>query len=186
MQNNQRDFILWNKNKQKLNSSKIIVIINGPSNSGKSMTVVEIFKHRKDFFLLKFDSLKRFFADFEPGTDTEKVIRLSGIIAKSIIDSGDNLLIESSYFDKSITDYAIIKNYKIFEFNLEVPYEVLVERFRDRILNQVSGIKINTSEEKLLRIYNKYILEKNNKIKTFDTSIKSTEEIVNEILKDIE
>ncbi len=167
------------------NQNKIIVIINGPSNAGKSTTIAEIFKIRKDFFHLKYDALKRFFIDYDSSREIEKVKEFSGVIGRSRIDKNENILIESDSFDKTIIGYAKEKNYSIFEFNVEAPYEVLLSRFRERVLNAVSGIKINTSEEKLLKIHNEYLSSKKIEVKTFDTSKQTAEEVAKEILEDI-
>lgn len=166
-------------------NQKIIVIINGPSNAGKSTITEELFKNRKDFFHLKYDALKRFFIDYDSSKDIDKVIEMSGVIGRDRISKRESLLIEGDTFDKSILEYAKERGYKIYEFNVEAPYEVLLSRFRERVLNAVPEKIINTSEEKLLKIYNEYLSSKNIEVKTFNTSIKSSEEIVKEILEDI-
>jgi uridine kinase len=53
-----------------------IIIINGPSCAGKSTVISQIFETKKDIFWLKYDSIKRFFVDYDPLVDRQKVIDL--------------------------------------------------------------------------------------------------------------
>ncbi len=162
---------------------KKLIIINGPSCAGKSTVINKIFETKKDIFWLKFDSIKRFFVDYEPLTDRVKVTELVIVIGKDRIDRGEDILLENH--DQEVVDCAKEKDYILFEYNIEAPYDALLERFRVRVLNAPKELRINTSEVRHRELYDKYLEGKNMNIKTFDTSLQSAEEITIEILNEI-
>ncbi len=162
---------------------KKIIIINGPSCAGKSTIIDEFFLYKKKFFWLKYDAIKRFFVDYNPISDKEKVQELVILVGKNRIDKDENILFENRIDE--VVDYAECKGYSIFEFNIEAPYEILLQRFRERMLNIKTGIKVNTSESRHREIYNAYTLHKKNNTITFDTSILTKEEIVLQIIKSV-
>ncbi len=167
----------------KINNMKKIIIINGPSCAGKSTIIDKIFETKQDIFWLKFDSVKRFFVDYIPSVDKQKVTDLVVVIGKDRMEKDEDILCENHI--QEVIDFAKEKSYSIYEYNIEAPYETLLERFRARLLNIKEGLKINTSEEKHRETYDKYLVRKDMNVKTFDTSLQSAEEIAKEILSDI-
>lgn len=167
---------------------KKLIYINGPSCAGKSTVINSIFEIKKDIFWLKYDAVKRFFVDYDPAIDKQKVVELLGVIAKDRIEKNETILVEGLVDQgfQNIHQYAKDAGYSIYEFNIEAPYDVLLVRFRERVVNPIPGIKINVSEDKHLEIYQKYILTKNSEALTFDTSILSAEAVTNDILKTIQ
>lgn len=162
---------------------KKLIIINGPSCAGKSTIIDEFFLYKKDFFWLKYDAIKRFFVDYEPSHDKEKVQELVTLIGKDRIGRGEDILLEN--YIETIADFAKNNGYDIYQFNIEAPYPTLLQRFQERILNIKAGIKINTSEEKHRQIYDTYISNKKGNDITFDTSTLSKEEIVEKIIQSV-
>ena len=75
-----------------------IIIINGPSCVGKSTVIDLLFKLKKDIFLLKYDSVKRFFIDYKYENDFDKVINLLTTIAKDRIQKGEDILVKIYLF----------------------------------------------------------------------------------------
>ncbi len=159
---------------------KKLIIINGPSCAGKSTIIDEFFLYQKQFFWLKYDAIKRFFVDYEPIRDKEKVQELVTIIGRDRIIRGEDILLEN--YIGPIVDFSRENGYDIFEFDIEAPYPVLLQRFRERVANIKTGVKINTSEERHREIYDAYILNKRESAITFDTSILSKEEITERIV----
>ena len=160
---------------------KKLIIINGPSCAGKSTIIDEFFLSQKHFFWLKYDAIKRFFVDYEPTRDKEKVQELVTVIGTDRINRGENILLESSL--ENIVELAEESGYEIFEFNIEAPYPVLLQRFRERVSNIKVGVRINTSEERHREIYDSYVSNKRGGGVTFDTSILSKEEIVDKMIE---
>jgi predicted ABC-type ATPase len=159
---------------------KKLIIINGPSCAGKSTIIDEFFLYQKSFFWLKYDAIKRFFVDYEPTHDKEKVQELVTTIGRDRIDRGEDILLENHI--GPIVEFARENGYDIFGFDIEVPYPVLLQRFQERVVNIKTGVKINTSEERHRGIYDAYISNKRDGGITFDTSILSKEEIVERIM----
>jgi thymidylate kinase len=160
---------------------KKLIIINGPSCAGKSTIIDELFLYKRDLFWLKYDAIKRFFVDYEPTCDKEKVQELVTIIGRDRISRDEDILLEN--YLSSIVDFARENSYDIFEFDIEAPYPILLQRFQERVANIKTGVKINTSEERHREIYDAYILNSRESTLTFDTSILSKEEIVKKILE---
>jgi vacuolar-type H+-ATPase catalytic subunit A/Vma1 len=125
---------------------------------------------------LKYDAIKRFFIDYDPLHDKEKVQELVTLIGKDRISRSENILLENRI--DFIVHFAENNGYDIFEFNIEAPYPILLQRFNERMLNIKPGMRINTSEIRHREIYDSYIQTKNLNIPIFDTSVLSKEEIV--------
>ncbi len=173
--------------KHNINMKKLI-LINGPSCAGKSTVVSSFFEAKKDIFWLKYDAVKRFFVDYEPATDKQKVVDLLTVIAKDRITKNETILaeglIDESFYD--IQQFAKDSGYTIYEFNIEAPYDVLLARFRERVKNPIPGIKINSSEDKHLEIYTRYQSTKNQNAVTLNTNVMTPEDISHTILETIQ
>lgn len=137
---------------------------------------------------MKFDAVKRFFVDYEPATNKQKVMDLLTVIAKDRISKNETILAEG-LIDESfygIQQFAKDSGYTFYEFNIEAPYDVLLVRFRERVKNPIPEVKINSSEDKHLEIYTKYQSKKNPNAVTFNTNVMTPEDISQKILEIIQ
>jgi predicted kinase len=160
---------------------KKLIVISGPSCAGKSTLIERLFLQRQDLFWLKYDAIKRFFVDYEPTRDVEKVQALVAVIGRDRIAKGENILLEN--YLEEVVEFAKVSGYAVYCFNIEAPYPVLLERFQARVTNAKEGVKINTSKERHRDLYDAYFSHKQKGGMTLDTSILSKEEAVKKIIE---
>src|SRR3989344_3203586 len=167
-----------------------LVISNGSSCSGKS-TIVDIIMQKKEhYFHLSYDRLKRLFSKYSPSEQYEDVRRIVFAVADEIFKMGYDVINDSALYQASrmrLINLAKKYNYEIMEINLEADYEILCQRFDERVasaLSSPSGVKpTNLSKERfkeLVEIYNK---EKNPSAITFRTDTQSIENVANSVMK---
>ncbi|MCF7795359.1 ATP-binding protein [Patescibacteria group bacterium] len=163
-----------------------LIIFNGTSCSGKS-TIIEYLMKEDNVFHLKGDTLKRLFSNYSFYTHKDDVKKIVMAVAKEIFTMKYKVISDYSLFKVSrqkIIDLAKKSGYEIVEINLEADFEILKERFNERVkgaLNDNSKKISNTSMDRFKELYKTYNKEKNVLAKTFYTDKQSIEELVREI-----
>ncbi len=167
---------------------KTLIVINGPTCVGKSAVITELGKLRKGFFHLSYDRVKWCFLDYKSGSHADEIYRMLEALMKECVATGTSVIKDGGLYKEKIVplvELAKDADYKIVEVNLEAPKDVLIKRFEDRVeranKNGREGFA-NLSEERFWELNEMYEFSKNGELKTYDTSLMSSEEIAKDIL----
>lgn len=164
------------------------LMLNGCSCSGKSTMVQKILESKAKYYQLSYDSLKWSFSQYKSDTHYDDVRKLVRAVAKGVCDMEYNIVCDSALYQE--TREALLNipkehGYEIIEINLEAEYEVLAQRFDERVAGALANksIKIsNTSKERFKEIYDIYQAEKNRHAITFRTDIESIDTVTEKVL----
>ena len=110
-------------------------------------------------------------------------------MAEAVCGMNYNIICDSALHKENrevLLDIPRRHGYEIIEINLEAGYEVLVERFNERVekANATPNAKIsNTSIDRFKELYDIYQTNKNPNAVVFNTDKQSIEEVVGEIFK---
>ena len=170
---------------------KVFLDINGPMCAGKS-TVVDTLMKRDGFFRGSFDRVKWLISNYSAANCKHKEIA-EKIMLQTItgaMDSGLSIVVDGGH-SKSREHYKRLAgehDFRYISINIEAPYEVLKQRFLERVAsaknNGKQNISVTTAEEFDSR-YEKYQDSYKDKSAglTLDSDKLSLEEIVAEIDK---
>lgn len=166
---------------------KIFIIINGPTCAGKSTLIAELGKLRPDLFHVSYDRIKRCFLGYAPGTYREDIYAMLKALVQEAVSRGFSMVKDGGLYkekEQEIIDVLKINGYTLIEVNIEAPDEILVRRFRNRVQGTLSGGEqpINLSEERFWELNRMYKEAKNPSLKTYDTSVMTSEEIAKDII----
>lgn len=166
-----------------------LIILNGPSCSGKSTIIKEIMQDKENLFHLSHDLTKWCFSKYERNKHYEKVQAIVLAIADKVFDLKEDVISDASLtkeFRHKLIKLAKKKNYKIFEINLEADFKILLKRFNKRV---ESALKVpikdrrisNTSIDRFKELFEIYNKDKNPKAITFKSYSKNKKQIINQI-----
>ncbi len=165
-----------------------VVIINGPSCSGKSTIAKEICKQSNDKFVhLQVDAFKKFLFTIITHEDIDNLLgrkicdRMLITSAKSFLDNGFNVIIDTTFNGDNAKDIAKIhlerlSDYKLLFVGIDCSLEERLRRFREYNDNPVR------SEKEIIAQSNVFELCKEFYDVEFDSSRMSGEEIGTKIL----
>jgi predicted kinase len=164
------------------------IMLNGSSCSGKSTLVQKILENKENYYQLSYDSLKWSFSQYKPNTHFNDVRKLVRAVAESICEMKYNIVCDSALHQE--TRDALLRipkehGYEIIEINLEADYEILAQRFDERVdaaLAKQSKRISNTSKERFKEIYDIYQSEKNPSAITFRTDTETIESVTEKVL----
>lgn len=171
--------------------SKFILLVYGSLCTGKSTTIKIIQNKHREIFHGSMDNIKWFISDYS----SEKYARL-GVVNKillamnsqavkermSIIVEGNaGLMLMRDQYLKLAKEH----NFNFIQVNIEAPYDVLLQRLKNRVLYSLKeNIKISVTEEDQMRKrYEDYFKYKINEIPTFYSHKDSANEIAEKIEK---
>jgi len=167
-----------------------LLILNGPSCAGKSTAVKQIMSQKDQLFHLSYDSLKWSFSQYSPEKHSTQVHTLMLAVAISTFKMKCDIICDSGVLYKDWREKLITLStehgYDIVEINLEANFDILSQRFDERVKKALSQPEVrmsNFSKKKHQKLYEDYQKENNNKALTLRTDIHSPEEIVSEIRK---
>lgn len=167
---------------------KTLILINGPTCVGKSAVITELGKLRTGFFHLSYDRVKWCFLDYKSGSHADEIYKMLTALMRECVEAGVSVIKDGGLYKEKIfpiVELAKEAGYKIVEVNLEAPKEILIKRFEDRIERSNKNGKegfANLSEERFWELNEMYESSKNTELKTYDTSLMSSEEIAKDIL----
>lgn len=165
-----------------------IVFFEWPSNAGKSTAVGTLLEKYGNFFHINMDRIKWSISDYSNKNPKHKEMLQEMIQSMALIalDKWMSLIIESQrQLINTILNLPQSEKFDIKYINIEAPLSLLKERFQERVENaKREGRKLgNTSEDKLIEIYNNYQDNKFTQWITLDTHKLSEEKVVVEIEK---
>jgi len=160
-----------------------LVIFNGPVCSGKSTIIGNVMAQKERYFHLSYDSLKWQFSHYASGKYYEDIRVLRFAMLKTLLELNYNVVTESLHKEsrKKHAEIASLFDCDVVEINLEAEYDVLLERWKERMSS--GERRENISRERFDEIYQIYLAEKNNGAVTFRTDKQSMEEIRMAVLK---
>ena len=168
---------------------KVFILLNGPTCVGKSTLIAELGKLREGFFHLSYDRVKWCFLDYKSGTYRDEIDQMLVALTKECIRAGMSAIKDGGIYKERPANIEIIslfKNagYKIIEVNLEAPQHVLRARFYNRVEQAKLGHHkfANLSEDRFWELNQMYENSKDPSLKTYDTSVMTSEEIAKDIL----
>lgn len=168
-----------------------LIILNGASCSGKSTIIKNMMREKDHLFYLHYDSLKWSFSKFSREKHYEDVKKIVLAVAETVFEMGYDVVSDSSLTRASrekLMNMATKKNYEILEINLEADYQVLLERFNQRVASALlipeKDRKIsNLSVDRFKELFDMFEQEKNSDAITFRTDNQSIEEVSEKIMK---
>lgn len=165
------------------------IFIYWPSCAWKSTVVKHILEKSSNMFHISIDRIKWLISDYSNqnklyiNTLHEMVLSL----AKISLDNWMDIIVEwkSPYIYDKLDLYINSLNIDIFEINIEAPFEVIKERFFQRMkeVEETWWRVWNKSIDKCKEIFDEYLNSKKKNILTLDTSILSEDETTFEINK---
>lgn len=170
--------------KPKLREKQFFLVVNGPSCGGKTTTIKLLVEKYGNIFQAKSDHIKWLISDYNAEKHRGIIHDMINQMIETALENGLSVIKEGALFEpekyKEIGDKF---NVDFFFINVEASWDILLERFRDRVNNQTEGKKIsNTSEKRLQELYEMYIDSKKHSSVTFDSSKSNPEEIVEKIV----
>jgi predicted kinase len=164
------------------------IMLNGSSCSGKSTIMQKILESKERYYQLSYDYLKWSFSQYRPDTHFDDVRKLVRAVAISVCGMGYNVACDSALHQETRDQLLKIPKehgYDIIEINLEADYEILAQRFDERVadaLAKQSKRISNTSKERFKELFDIYQAEKNPAAITIRTDVETVENVAYKIL----
>lgn len=170
--------------KNHLTPTPFILVLNGPSCAGKTTVSDIIFKAYGGIFKGKSDTIKRLISDYDYTQHHDLVAEMTLATIKVALGHGLSILKEGGLYGiEEMQRLAHESNTPIFIANIEAPWEVLVERFQERVANPIPGLKINTDLTRFREVYDEYLATKPATPYEFDSSLMTPDQIVSAIIE---
>ncbi len=172
--------------KPKLREKQFLLVINGPSCGGKS-TVVDLFVGEYgNIFQAKSDTIKWLISDYTALLHRDIVHEMTLGAMMVALKNGLSVIKEGASYNAE--KYAMLAkefNVDFFAVNIEAPWEIILERFAQRLEQKKTGVKkiANTDPVRLRELYEMYLTSKDISPLTFDSSKQSAEEIRDAIIE---
>ena len=138
---------------------------------------------------MSYDRIKWLFSKYSPSNQGDDVKEILLSVANRVCEMKYNVICDSALYKswrEKLIDIATLHGYKVIEINLEADYEILAQRFDERVAKALAspGSRIsNTSKERFRELFDIFQKEKNPLAITFKTDTQSTEEISEGIMK---
>lgn len=162
--------------------------INGPSCVGKSTLVKRILDEKPRYYKVSYDALKWGFSQYKPDDHFDDVRALVRALAEAVCKIEYNIVCDSGMHlatREQLFEIARRYNYEVIEINLEADYEVLLQRFNERIaaaaLNPEARVA-NKNPSRHRELFDIYQKEKSPGVLTFRTDLMSVDEIAAQVL----
>ena len=165
------------------------VIISGGSCSGKTTIIKSVMKEKENYFHLDYDTVKWQFSKYVSGKYYEDIHDILITVLNIVCIQGHNVISSGAYHRVSrekMIAVAKTHGYEIVEINLEAEWNILSERFDERIVRALANPEkriANTSKERFKELYTMYQNEKSSSAIVFRTDTQSIEEVSESVLK---
>ena len=167
---------------------QFILIINGPSNAGKSTITELLLSRHKNLFRVSYDKIKWLISDYSAPKYHKVVDELVYTLAKAAFHKGFSLVADGAMLKETREKYrrlAANNKVRFLEINLDAPLPVLKARLKQRVASaRRAGTKISvTTVAGMMRVVRRHYQNKNVDALTFDSSILTPKQIVANIEK---
>ncbi len=166
-----------------------LLILNGSSCSGKSTIIKNIMKQKKGIFYLSYDRLKWFFSDYKAEQYYRDIQKIILAIATSVFKMKYQVVCDWALYQssrKKLIALAQRYNYEILEINLLADFNILAQRFDERVAQSLLSSErriSNVSRIRFKELVDIFEREKNPLAITLRTDTASIEEVTATIVK---
>lgn len=170
---------------------KRIIIISGPSCAGKSTIANEIFQKVPSIVHVKTDTLKKFISHYDPVQHKKYLSYLTTAYCENVMQQWLSLIVEphmNEGMEMQFRDMADKYWYSICIVSVNAPYEVILQRFQERVQSYITSWSqqyLNTDENRLKDMYQNNQFMKIWYDISIDTSIVNPDEACDMIIKKI-
>jgi predicted kinase len=146
-------------------------------------------KQKSDFFCLSYDALKWSFSNYKSETHYQDVQRVLLAVADTVFDMKYNIITDSVLYASSREELVELANsagYEILEINLETDFDVLSQRFDERVASALANPNSrisNISKDRFKELFDIFQKEKNQEAMTIRTDTQSIEEVASIVMK---
>lgn len=162
-----------------------IILLDGSKGAGKSTTAALLREEISDNIFLSLDEIRRAIPNSMATAEYNQLAYDKLLVqAESAVKEGKNIIIDCGLTEQKLqaleemVDRMEVPLHKYF---LEAPYDVLVQRVKDRDI-----IDDKTTDEARMKYVHEVVRDKPfTNYTTFDTSMVSTQDIVEKIIQDI-
>lgn len=172
--------------KERLTKNPFLLLIDGPSCSGKTSVASAITEKYGEIFNAKHDKIKWLISNYKSSNHRNIVYDITRSTIKTALENGLSVIKEGSFEPQKIIEIGKQLNVPVFVANIVAPKEVLEERFKKRIEKKKDDPEVKISNTSLERfnekMYNKYLESKLDSPLEFDSSKQSPEEIAEKII----
>jgi predicted kinase len=165
------------------------ISINGSTCSGKSTVCKNISKQRGRLFYLSYDAVKWSFSKYSPDTHAKDVHALLLSMTQAVCEMKYDIISDSGLhreWREKLLAVPRAHGYDIIEINLEADYNVLSQRFDERVARAIATPEkmiANLSKDRFKELFDIFQKEKNPAAITFRTDTQTMEEVSESILK---
>ncbi len=165
-----------------------LILINGSSCAGKSTLTKAALKQRERLYYLSYDALKWGFSQYSPKTHWDDVRTVMFAVAETVFALKYDVICDSvieRHHREQLMALAKKHGYAIVEINIEAEYDVLLQRFDERVARAKADPTIrisNLSHDRFRELYDMYEADKNTTAPTIRTDQQSVEENIQSVL----
>lgn len=170
-----------------LTEKQFLLLINGPICGGKSVTIQELFETYSRIFKVQGDSIKLQISGYDPHIQRGIVHEMSISMIQSALLQGLSVIKEGATYEPE-RYIELVKEFDIpvYIANISAPWEILVNRWQEREDAKNAGIRLrNVDFPRFEEVYKMYLKTKMDTPLEFDSSVQTTEEIVDRISQHI-
>lgn len=170
-----------------LTDTQFLLIVNGPSCSGKSTVANVLLDRYGGIFHAKSDAIKWLISGYDPEEHRTIVHEMTLTVARIALADGLSALKEGGlHRSRDLIGFCVERGIATFVANMEPPEEVLWRRFEERIKAKEGGARIsNTDPERFRQLNRMYHESKMETPLVFDTSQATPEDIADAIVEHI-
>lgn len=145
-------------------------------------------KEKDHFFHLHYDSLKWSFSQYSNEKHYKDVQKIVLAVALAVFNMDYNVISDSSLtkeFREKLINLAKQKDYEIIEINLEADYEILLDRFRERVASALKNPErriSNLSEDRFKELFDIFTSEKNPSAISFRTDTQTIDQVSESVM----
>ena len=143
---------------------------------------------KEKYFYLHYDSLKWSFSQYSSEKHYKDVQQVVLSIAESVLKMEYNVISDSCLtkeFRETLIELAKQKDYEIIEINLEAEYEILLNRFRERVASALKNPErriSNLSEDRFKELFDTFTNEKNPSAVYFRTDTQTIDQVSESVI----
>jgi predicted kinase len=170
-----------------LTEKQFLLLINGPICGGKSTTVEKLFVTYSGLCKVQGDFIKLQISGYEANKQRNIVYEMSIAMTLAALQQGLPVIKEgATYQPERYREIVKQFNIPVYVANISAPWEILVKRWQEREDAKNAGLRAKNADFARLEVmYNMYLNAKMETPLEFDSSVQSTQEIVDQISQHI-
>jgi chloramphenicol 3-O-phosphotransferase len=172
---------------ERLTEKQFLLLVNGPICGGKSTTIKQLFETYAGLFKVQGDVIKLQISGYVADVQRDVVYEMSIALTQSALSQGLSVIKEgATYQPERYSEIVKQFNIPVYVANISAPWEILVKRWQEREDAKNAGLRAKNADfTRLEVVYNMYLNAKMETPLEFDSSVQSTQEIVDQITQHI-